>query len=151
MAIYHCLSEDDVRTITAHPATMVASDGWVLPFGEGMTHPRLYGTYPRVLAHFVRDRGLFSLEEAIRKMTSLPAQRMGLHDRGLLRPGMAADIVVFDPNTIRDHATWDDPHQYPDGIAAVIVNGALTVEDGDHLGTRDGMMLKGPAAAANST
>ena len=143
MAIYHCLSEQDVRTITAHPATMIASDGWVVPFGEGKTHPRLYGTFPRVLARFVRDEGLFSLEEAIRKMTSLPAQRMGLHDRGLLRPGMAADIVLFDPKTVQDRATWDNAHQYPEGVVTVIVNGAITVEDSEHLGTRSGVILRG--------
>ena len=143
MAIYHCLSEEDVRTITAHPAAMIASDGWVVRLGEGKTHPRLYGTFPRVLGRCVREERVLSLQEAIRKMTSLPAQRMGLSDRGLLLPGMMADIVVFDPNTILDRATWEDAHQYPEGIVAVIVNGAVTVEDGEHTGARNGMVLRG--------
>jgi len=144
-AVYHCLSEDDLRTIVAHPAAMVASDGHVCGFSKGTVHPRLYGTFARVLARFVRDEGLLSLEEAVRKMTSLPAARMGLHDRGLLRPGMAADIVVFDPEAVRDHATWEDPHRYAEGFAAVIVNGAMTVTRDRHIGARSGMTLPGPA------
>lgn len=144
-AVYHCLSEDDLRTIAAHPAAMVASDGHVCGFGKGTVHPRLYGTFARVLARFVREEGALPLEDAIRKMTSLPAARMGLHDRGLLRPGMAADIVVFDPEAVRDLATWEDPHQYAEGFAAVIVNGAMTVAQDQHLGARNGMTLRDPA------
>jgi N-acyl-D-aspartate/D-glutamate deacylase len=108
----------------------------------GKPHPRTYGTFPRVLAKYVREERLLSLEEAVKKMTSLPAGRVGISDRGALREGLFADIVVFDPATIRDKATFDDPHQYPEGIEYVIVNGVPAVENGRLTGARAGRVLR---------
>jgi len=141
-AIYHCMSEDDVCTVMSHPAVMVASDGWVVGPDSEWTHPRLFGTFPRVLGRYAREKQLLPLREAVRKMTSLPAQRMGLFDRGLLRPGMAADLVVFDADRVIDRADWEHPKQFPEGIAAVIVNGGLTVYHGEHTGLRRGAFLR---------
>jgi N-acyl-D-aspartate/D-glutamate deacylase len=107
----------------------------------GKPHPRAYGSFPRVLGRYVRE-GVLRLEEAVRKMTSLPAQRFGLHERGLLRPGMCADITVFNPDTIVDTATYKDPVRYPDGVEYVIVNGKITVEEGNHTGVRAGRVLR---------
>lgn len=131
------MSEDDVKTVMSSSLQMVCTDGIVL----GKPHPRAYGSFPRVLGRYVRE-GVLSLEEAVRKMTSLPAQRFGLHDRGLLRPGMCADITVFNPDTILDTATYKDPIRYPDGVEYVIVNGKITVEDGNHTGVRAGRVLR---------
>jgi len=122
-AIYHGMSEDDVRAILCNPATMIGSDG--LP-NDRFPHPRLWGTFPRVLGHYSRDLQLFSLAEAVRKMTSLPAKRFGLRDRGLIKTGYAADLVLFDPATVRDEATFADPKKPATGISAVWVNGALS-------------------------
>jgi dihydroorotase/N-acyl-D-amino-acid deacylase len=141
-AIYHALDEGDVERILAHPTTMVASDGRLTQPGEGHPHPRWYGTFPRVLALYVRERGVLSLEEAIRKMTSLPADRLGMHDRGRIREQAFADLVVFDPATVADRSTFEDPHQYPEGIAWVIVNGVIAVEDGRYLDLRPGRVLR---------
>ncbi len=143
-AIYHAMSEQDVRRIMAHPATMVASDGGVVPYGEDVPHPRSYGTFPRVLGRYVRELGVLSLEEAIRKMTSLPAGRLGLWNRGLLRPGMKADLVIFDPETITDKARFGDPHHYSEGVSYVVVNGAVVLDDGRMSGDRPGDVLLGP-------
>ncbi|HLA38589.1 MAG TPA: D-aminoacylase [Candidatus Glassbacteria bacterium] len=126
--IYHCLQEEDVERIIRYPAAMVASDGTVLAFGDGVPHPRSYGTFPRVLGIYVREKGVIGLEEAVRKMTSLPAQRAGLYRRGILRPGAFADLVLFDPATVADRATFLQPHQYPAGIEKVIVNGRLVFD-----------------------
>lgn len=126
-AIYHCMRDDDVERILAHPATMIGSDG--LP-NDPRPHPRLWGSFPRVLGHYSRDRSLFPLAEAIRKMTSLPARRFGLGERGLLREGFWADLVLFDPGTVRDRATFLDSKRPADGIAAVWVNGRLSYRDG---------------------
>src|SRR5690606_10352219 len=115
-AIFHVLDEDDVERIMAHPWTAIASDGRLSQPGVGHPHPRAYGTFPRVLGHYVRDRGVLSLHEAVRRMTSLPAERMGLDDRGRIAEGMHADVVVFDAATVRDRATFAEPHQYPEGI-----------------------------------
>ena len=131
------MSEDDVRTIMRSPLQMVCTDGIVL----GKPHPRVYGSFPRVLGRYVRE-GVIRLEEAIRKMTALPAQRFGLHDRGLLKPGMCADITIFDPKEIADTATYEDPIQFPRGIRYVIVNGNVTVVAGEHTGMRSGRVLR---------
>jgi len=143
--VYHAMHEDDVRRIMQHPAMMVGSDGGVLKFGQGKPHPRSYGTFARLLGHYVRDEGVLTLPQAVRKMTSLPAQRIGAADRGLLRPGMKADLVIFDPETVIDRATFDEPHQYADGFSHVMVNGKLVLADGEMTGTRPGRVLRGPA------
>lgn len=141
-AIYHALDEADVERIMTHPMTMIASDGRLTEPGEGHPHPRWYGTFPRVLGHYVRDRGVLTLEEAVRKMTSLPADRLGLADRGRLHEGAFADLVVFDPERVQDRATFEDPHQYPEGIPWVIVNGVVVVEEGRYLDLRPGRVLR---------
>ena len=119
--VYHAMSEDDVVRIMQSPYTMIASDGGVPIFGQDSPHPRTYGTFARVLGEYVRNRRILTLEDAVRKMSSYPAQRLGLWDRGLLRPGMKADIAVFDPALVRDKATFDQPHQYAEGFFTVIV------------------------------
>ncbi len=141
--VYHTMSEDDVATILRYPNTMIASDAGVSKFGSGMPHPRAYGTNSRVLGRYVREKGVIPLEEAIRRMTSLPAQRFKLEDRGLLRPGYAADLVIFDEKTVGDQATYDQPHAYATGFAAVLVNGEVVIEAGKHTGKRPGMVLVG--------
>ena len=144
-AIFHAISEEDVERILAAPFTMIASDGEIPAFGQGAPHPRSYGTFARVLSVYVREKRLLTLEEAIRKMTSLPAARLGLADRGLLRPGMKADVVVLDPAAVRDRATYEKPHQYAEGVSLVLVNGE-PVLDGDRMtGARPGRVLRGPA------
>ena len=109
-----------------------------------MCHPRAYGTFPRVLGRYVREDKVLRLEEAVRKMTSLPAQRLGLRDRGLLRPGAYADVTVFDPGKVIDHATFDNPHQYSEGIVYVFVNGAPVVDQGKITDRLPGRILRGP-------
>ncbi|MFD2935986.1 N-acyl-D-amino-acid deacylase family protein [Spirosoma flavum] len=142
--VYHTMSETDVETIMRYPNTMIASDAGVSAFGSGMPHPRGYGTNARVLGRYVRERHIIPLEEAVRRMTSLPAQRFRLTDRGLLRPGYAADIVLFDEKTITDRATYDQPHAYTTGISWVLVNGTPVVENSRHTGQRPGQLLMGP-------
>jgi N-acyl-D-amino-acid deacylase len=144
--VYHSMDERDVERIMKFPYTMVASDGGVREFGSGVPHPRSYGTNARVLGRYVRERGTIRLEEAIRKMTSLPAQRFRLTDRGLIRPGMWADIVVFDEKTVADKGTYEKPHAYSDGFRFVLVNGDVVIEAGKHTGARPGQILLGPAA-----
>ncbi|MBN2336815.1 D-aminoacylase [Candidatus Bathyarchaeota archaeon] len=129
------MNEDDVERIMSSPLGMVCTDGILL----GKPHPRAYGAFPRVLGHYVR-RGVLRLEEAVRRMTSHPAQAFGLTGRGLLRPGFKADITVFDPKKILDTATYDDPRRHPEGIAHVIVNGVVTVSDGEHTGASAGQV-----------
>ena len=141
-AIYHCLSEEDIERIMRYPGAMVGSDGGITIFGEGVVHPRNYGTFPRVLAKYVREKGVLTLEDAIRKMTSLPAQTLRLLDRGVLRVGAYADITVFDPKRAIDKATWENPHQYPEGIAYVIVNGKVVISKGNHTGALPGYVLR---------
>lgn len=143
-AIYHSISEEDMRRILQHPATMIGSDG--LP-NDPMPHPRLWGTFPRVLGHYCRDEKLFSLPEAIHKMTGLPAQRFGLSHRGLIREGFKADMVLFDPAMVRDTATFTSPVQPAEGIAAVWVNGVLSYAAGKATGLRAGYFLKRTSAA----
>jgi len=132
------LSEDDLRQILVHPLQMVSTDSILL----GKPHPRAYGTYPRILGHYVREEKLLPLEHAIRKMTSGPAQRLGLRDRGTLREGAWADIVIFDPAHIEDRATYQNPVQYPRGIDYVLVNGVPTVVKGELQSGRAGQILR---------
>jgi len=143
-AIYHAISEEDVERIMQHPASAIGSDGGVSVFGEGVPHPREYGTFARVLGHYVRDRGIITLEEAVRKMSGATAQRLGIRDRGLLREGFYADVAVFDPERVRDMATFEDPHQYAVGVLFVLVNGELVVDQGEHTGARPGRIIYGP-------
>ena len=144
-AIYHVMSEDDVVRIMRHPQVSVATDAHVIKFGEAMPHPRNYGTYPRVLGRYVREKKILTLEEAVRKMTSLPAGRMNLKNRGVLKKGMAADIVIFNPETVIDRAEWTNPHHYPEGIPHVIINGEAVIQNGERTHTYPGKVLRGPA------
>jgi dihydroorotase/N-acyl-D-amino-acid deacylase len=141
-AIYHVLDDGDVDRIMRHPLTMIASDGRLTQPGEGHPHPRWYGTFPRVLGHYVRERRLLTLEQAVAKMTGMPAARLGLRDRGRVAEGLVADLVVFDPSTVADRATFAEPHQYPVGIQAVVVNGVLAVDGARPLGARAGRVLR---------
>jgi N-acyl-D-amino-acid deacylase len=140
VAVFFSMDEEDVRRVMAHPLCMIGSDG--IPSPTGKPHPRLYGTFPRVLGTYVREVGLMTLEEGIRKMTSHPAQRMNLPDRGLLQEGFAADIVIFDAEKIDDIATYQEPRQYPAGIDYVIVNGEVAAEHGRQNSTRAGKLLR---------
>jgi dihydroorotase/N-acyl-D-amino-acid deacylase len=143
--IFHAISEDDVVRIMRHPASMIASDGGIIVFGRAQPHPRSYGTFARVLSEYVRELGVLTLEEAVRKMSAFPAQRMGLRDRGLIRPGMVADVAVFDPARVRDPATFEEPHQYAEGFSLVLVHGEIVL-DGDRVtDARPGRVLYGPA------
>ncbi len=142
--VFHSMSESDVRAILRHPGTMVASDGWSVAFGVGHHHPRQYGTCPRVLGRYARDERLFPLAEAVGRMTRMPAARLGLRDRGVLAEGAWADLVVFDPAAIRDRATFENPHQYPEGIAWVLVNGQVVVDHGRDTGVRPGVFVARP-------
>jgi N-acyl-D-amino-acid deacylase len=144
--VFFSMDEKDLKTIMQYPFNMIASDAGINKFGSGVPHPRGYGTNARVLGRYVREMKIVRLEEIIRRMTSLPAQKFQLADRGLLRPGMAADIVVFDENSVNDKATFEKPHQYAVGFKYVLVNGVVTVDEGKHNGTRAGVVLKGPAA-----
>lgn len=145
-AIYHAINEEDVARIMKDPLTMVSSDGGVVVFKRGAPHPRNYGTFARVLGVYVREKNVITLEEAIRKMSSLPATRLKLTDRGLLRAGMKADIVVFDAATVKDRATFAEPHQYADGFRFVIVNGGVVLDDGKMTDVRAGQVLRRAAA-----
>ncbi len=141
--VYHGMNEDDVRYIMKYPFNMIAADGGVSN-GRGMPHPRTYGTNARVLGKYVRGENLITLEDAIRRMTSLPAQKFQLKDRGLLKEGYAADIVVFDENEVIDRATFENPHQFSAGFSWVLVNGQVVIENGVHNGAHSGQTLKGP-------
>ncbi len=134
------MSEEDVQTIIKHPLTMVSTDGVAGADQEG--HPRSYGSYPRILRKYVREERILTLEEAVRKMTSASAAHLGIWDRGILRPGMWADITVFDPLNVKELATYTDPNEYPVGIPYVFVNGKLTVENGVHTGALAGRVLR---------
>jgi N-acyl-D-amino-acid deacylase len=144
--IYHGMDEADVKRIMQEPFTMIASDSGVRQVDESVPHPRGYGNNARVLGRYVRELKLISLEDAIRKMTSLPAQTFGFRDRGLIREGFAADLVIFDDNTILDQATFDKPHQFPVGISFVIVNGAPVFENNQMTAARPGVALRGPGS-----
>lgn len=140
-AVFHGMGEEDVKRIMQYPFNMFASDATIRVLNAGMPHPRGYGTNARVLAKYVREEKVISLEEAIRRMTSLPAQKFQLRDRGLLKEGMAADIVIFSEKEVRDVSTFEKPHAYSAGFHFVIVNGVLTVENEKHLGIRAGRAL----------
>ena len=141
-AIYHVMDQADVDRIMVHPQTMIASDGRLVQPGEGHPHPRWYGTFPRVLGHYVRERRLLPLEQAVHKMTGMPAARLKLSDRGRIAEGLKADLVVFDPATIADRGTFEAPHQYPVGIDWVLVNGVAVVEQGRFTNARPGQVLR---------
>jgi N-acyl-D-amino-acid deacylase len=141
-AVFHGMSEADVKFIMQYPFNMFASDATIRVFNAGNPHPRGYGTNARVLGKYVREEKVITLEEAIRRMTSLPAQKFQLTNRGLLKEGYAADIVVFDENTIADLSTFSKPHQYSTGMRYVLVNGAITLANGEHTGIRNGVALK---------
>ena len=128
-----------------HPKTMITSDGRLNRIGDGHPHPRAYSTFPRVLGHYSREEGVIPLHTAVYKMTGLPAARMGLKDRGLLKEGMKADITVFNPETVIDKATFLEPHQYPEGIIHVMINGKMSIKDSEFLDKRNGAVLYGPA------
>ncbi|HEX3246909.1 MAG TPA: D-aminoacylase [Chloroflexota bacterium] len=137
------MSEDDVRRVMRHPSVAVASDGWTLsPDAGGKPHPRSYGTYVRVLGHYVREEGVLSLEEAVRKMTSLPATRLGRRDLGRVAPGCEADLVVFDPDTVAETASYEDPHQFGTGVEYVMVNGQIVIETREDTGAAAGKVLR---------
>ena len=140
------MCEEDVKTVMAHPAVMIGSDSSCRaidgPLSKGKPHPRTFGTFPRVLSRYVREEKVLALENAVFKMTGMPAARMGLWDRGLIRPGMKADITVFDPDTIIDKATFENPSQYPVGIPYVMLNGVMVVEEGDTTGKIAGRVIR---------
>lgn len=140
--IFFAMSEDDVARIMQHPMTMIASDGGIPTMDRGVPHPRNYGTFARVLGRYVREQGLLPFAEAIRKMTSLPAQRLGLTDRGIIRVGAFADIAILDPETIIDTATFPKPHQYATGVMHVFVNGQVALLNGEMTGVRAGRALR---------
>lgn len=144
--LHFIMLDADVEHVLKHPLSMIGSDGSSLakdgPLGQGKPHPRSYGCFPRVLSHYVREKKLFTLEQAVHKMTGAAAQRLGLTRKGLLRYGMDADVTVFDPETVHDAATYADPHQYAVGIRHVVVNGTPVVKDSAHTGARPGRVLK---------
>ena len=137
-----------MRYALRQPFVSIGSDGTAVktegPLARGNPHPRYYGTFPRVLGRYVREEKVLTLEDAVRKMTSANAAKARQLDRGILRPGQWADVTVFNPTTIIDHATFEQPHQYSTGIEYVFVNGALVLEKGRHTGARPGMVLYGP-------
>ncbi|TJY37917.1 N-acyl-D-amino-acid deacylase family protein [Pontimicrobium aquaticum] len=140
--VFHAMDERDVENILKHPQTMVASDGRLVKPGDGHPHPRWYGTFPRVLGHYVREKGVITLSEAIYKMTALPAKNIGLKDRGLLKENMKADITIFNPQTIIDKGTFEKPHQYPEGIYYVLVNGQIVIDDKSFKNIKAGVVLR---------
>ena len=141
-AIYHAMDEQDVERIMQHPMTMIGSDGRLTNLNEGWPHPRWYGTFPRVLGEYVREKGVLDLPTALRKMTSMPADRLGLTDRGRLKVGHIADITIFDANTIVDNSKFTDPHHYPTGVRYVLVNGVVTIDNGQMTDQRAGKVLR---------
>ncbi|RYU95832.1 N-acyl-D-amino-acid deacylase family protein [Emticicia agri] len=141
--VFHKMSEDDVAKILRYPNTMIASDAGVIQFNRNMPHPRGYGSNARVLGRYVREKQVLTLEDAVRRMTSLPAQRFKIEDRGLIRTGFAADIVIFDENKITDKATYEKPHAYSEGIDYVLVNGTPVLENGKHTGKKPGAIIYG--------
>jgi N-acyl-D-amino-acid deacylase len=147
--VFHSMSEADVENILKYPLTMIISDSGIRQFGVGVPHPRGYGSNARVLAYYVREKHLITLQDAIRRMTSLPAQKFHLTNRGLLQPGMYADIVIFDAATVKDQSTFEHPHAYSTGFKYILVNGALTVDNFKHIGTRKGVILHGPGYIQN--
>jgi N-acyl-D-aspartate/D-glutamate deacylase len=149
--IGHGMGEENVEKLVAHPLGAICSDGGAYapygPLSGGSPHPRGYGTFPRVLGHYVRERKALSLEEAVRKCTTEPARRLGIRDRGRIAVGAYADLVAFDPDAVEDRATFESPHRYPAGIPVVVVNGVVTLRDGEHTGTLGGRAVRGGARA----
>ncbi|MBD3415162.1 MAG: amidohydrolase family protein [Candidatus Aminicenantes bacterium] len=141
--VFFQMDEKDVEALMKLPYTMHASDGGVQTRGEGVPHPRNYGTFPRVLSYYVKQKKVLPMKEAVRKMTSLPAKAFRIENRGIIRPGMFADIVIFDPNQFKDQATFSQPHQYSQGVKYVIVNGDIAVKNGNLTGNRPGMVIFG--------
>jgi N-acyl-D-amino-acid deacylase len=140
------MNEDNLKRILAHPLVTVGSDGNAVAdygvLGTGKPHPRFYGTFPRFLGRYVREEKILTWSEAIQKITSVTAQKLGFKDRGQISRGYYADLVLFDPETIIDRATFDNPHKYPNGIQSVIVNGSVVLQDGDTTGELSGKILK---------
>jgi N-acyl-D-aspartate/D-glutamate deacylase len=146
-AVYHAIAEEDVVRIMRSPFTMIASDGDIPVFGQAAPHPRSYGTFARVLGVYVREQHVITLEDAVHKMSGYPAGRLKIWDRGMLRPGMKADVIVFDPAMVGDRATYDKPHQYSVGVHEVIVNGKLVLHEDKVTAERPGRVIEGPAAS----
>jgi N-acyl-D-amino-acid deacylase len=142
--VFHAMDEADVDRIIRHPAAMIGSDGEIPVFGRNAPHPRSYGTFARVLSEYVRNRRVLTLAQAVRKMAALPAARLGLTDRGVLKNGMKADLAIFDPATVRDAATYENPHQYAEGFSHVVVNGVVVFEEGRMTAARPGRTLRAP-------
>ena len=144
--VWHAMCDDDLEAVMTHPGAIFGTDGRACatygPLSSGAVHPRYYGNYPRIMGHYVREKKLMSLEEAIHKSTQMPAERFGIDRRGLLLPGYHADIVIFDPDTIREVSTFEKPHQYPEGIDRVIVNGRSVIINGEHTGELPGEILR---------
>jgi len=140
--VFHGMNEEDLQKFMRHPNTMVACDSGLRKLGEGVPHPRGYGNNARVLARYVRELKVLRLEDAIRKMTSLPANSFRLKQRGELREGNWADIVIFDPEKVNDPATYNDPHHYAVGIPYVLVNGVLVINDSEHTAATPGHALR---------
>ena len=140
------MDEDNLKKIISHPLWIAGSDGSAIaPYGilsSGKPHPRFYGTFPRILGKYVREDKLLTLHEAIKKMTSTTASKFGFHKRGQITEDFFADIVIFNPDTVIDRATWENPHQYPIGIEYVIVNGEIVINEGEHTGLLPGKILK---------
>jgi dihydroorotase/N-acyl-D-amino-acid deacylase len=146
-AVYHAISEEDIERILRSPFTMIGSDGEIPQFGKGAPHPRSYGTFSRVLARYVRERKVLTLEDAVRKMSGYTAERLRLLDRGLLRPGMKADIVIFDPAKVQDKADYANPHQYAEGVQDLIINGQRVIANGQLTEARPGSILRASPVA----
>jgi N-acyl-D-aspartate/D-glutamate deacylase len=143
--VHHTMNEEDVKAVMRVPWVSIGSDGSALNLKyPGKPHPRSFGTNPRVLGKYTREEHVLQLEDAVRKMTSMPAQVLGLKDRGLLREGFWGDVVVLDPDTVADTATYDNPKQYPKGIPYVVVNGVVVIDNGHHTGARPGRVVYGP-------
>jgi N-acyl-D-amino-acid deacylase len=140
--VFHAMDQGDVERIMQHPMTMIGSDGRLVKPGQGHPHPRWYGSFPRILGRYVREKQILTLEEAIYKMTGLSASSLGLTDRGTIKEGNYADLTLFDPATVIDKSTFEDPHQYPEGIAFVLVNGKVAVDDGEFQDKRSGQVLR---------
>lgn len=147
-AIYHAMEEEDVIRIMRHPLAMIETDGDAVGYGVGYPHPRSYGAFPRVLARYVREFGVLTLEEAVKKMTSMPARWIGRRDMGVIAEGMRADIAVFDPDAVQDRATYTDPHQFSVGITDLLVNGVPVIRRGGLTGAKPGRWIRGPARPA---
>ncbi|HTD49791.1 MAG TPA: amidohydrolase family protein, partial [Acidimicrobiia bacterium] len=140
VVIIHSMNEADVRTVMAHPTTMVGSDG--IPTVTGRPHPRLYGTFAKVLGQYVRDEHVLSIEQAVHRASGMPATKFGLANRGVIADGAFADLVLFDPLAVNDAATYDDPRRYPTGIVTVWVGGTAVMHDGQHTGERPGRTVR---------